>query len=181
LPRPLYFHPFNDHRHSTGIGLNVPSSLALRAMAPTVGYSGHAHYKYLWKMGAGSLTFQAYVAPADRIYVMGHCVANSNVLKTQVLVTGKCTDAKLANLFQAHGLPAHSQAHIRILACNSATPPVQVGAQICFAERLKARMTGLGYAAVTVRGYDTPVGIHLGWQWAGLKFWESADSHAHDY
>ena len=173
MPSPMYFHPFQDHQHWIGIGpqglLSPPSSVSLHWVSPTF---GKAHYKYLWKMGNNSNTFQNYVANTDRIYVMGHCSPGSLFLETETGTQDTCYDWELARIFERHGLQKASQVHIRIHACDS-------GGNGSFAQSFKQMMVNRGYNNVTVRGYTTGVGIYLFYRWAG--FFQPANNFAVDY
>jgi len=169
----MYFHPFQDQRHYTGM-FTLPSWVSLHGVSPrTTG----AHYKYLWKMGAASATFAKYTQNGHRIYVMGHCVPGGRYLTTETGTFEQCYYHELADMLSDHGLPVNSSAHIRIHACHSAAPSA-AGANDSFAELLKTELTNRNYNSVTVRGYTVGVGIYLGWRWGG---WEPANNHAVDF
>jgi hypothetical protein len=176
MPLPLYFHPFRDKKHSIGVGgIVLPSSISLHFVAPTL---ARKDFLYLWQLGRTSTTFANYMANTDRIYVMGHCSPGDTKLTTE---SGKldgrqeCTARELAEILCRHGLPGNSQAHIRIHACNSATPPAGSN----FATEFADWMAFYNRYNVTIRGYDVAVGMYV---FARLTdTLGSANKHAIDY
>lgn len=190
MPSPMYFHPFMDPRHNTGCFLGSwPSALSLHFVAPTF---GRKHFCYLREMGANSTTFQHYTSAAHRIYVMGHGNPGNSYLTTETGTYESCGADELAVHFVRHGLPPNSAVQIRIHACHSATPSAQNAAD-SFAEQFlaemrnartgnggftNARMNGVQFPNVTVRGYDRAVGVYLGQRWAGFQ---PANDYAVDF
>ncbi len=192
MPNPMYFHPFLDPRHYIGWGprgLNsLPASVSLHGVSQHLAKN---HYKYYRKMRAIAFgpdpvaaaaerqTFAPYVGNADRIYVMGHCGPGSTNLSTETGTGETCNTATLAQMLAAYGLTQASLAHIRIHACNSATPSA-AGAGDSFIDVFRLNMNALGFNTVTIRGYDCATGIYLGWRWGGSEPGWSANAHAVD-
>jgi len=173
MPHPLYFHPFLDKKHSIGGGIVLRSSVSLRWVAPTF---ARKDFLYLWQLKNDSRPFAKYIANTDRIYVMGHCEAGEDsVLTTESGSEEYCDPWELAKILCNHGLPPTSQAHIRIHACNSATPREGPNFATKFAKEMAERTR----YHVTIRGYDVAVGMYLGARLTGD--FGSADKHAHDY
>jgi len=187
MPRPLYFHPFRDKKHSIGVaGIVLPSSVSLHFVAPTF---ARKDFLYLWQLGKESKPFQKYIANSDRIYVMGHCYPGLDKLTAEsgkIDGTESCSARELAEVFcDKHGLPANSHAHIRIHACNSATPVAGPN----FATELADWMAMKSRYHVTIRGYDVAVGMYVFGGLTALPAYPgtsvitvgSANKHAHDY
>jgi hypothetical protein len=124
--------------------------------------------------------FQNYTQDAHRIYVMGHCDPGSYDLSTETGTYETCTTGELARILRKFGLPLNSRAHIRIHACNSASPSPGANSG-CFAEGLRDELIRLRYTDLTVRGYRVKVGIYLGWRWGGSPPSLSANKHRMDY
>jgi len=145
MPRPLCFHPFRDRKH-----------VSLHFGAPTF---ARRDFLDLWQLGNHSTTFKNYIGISDRIYVMGRCFAGSGAVLTTESgrLDGSCSPGELAEIFYKHGLPVNSRAHIRIHACNSATPAAGPN----FATEFAKEMAKKSCYHVTIRGYDVAVGMYV--------------------
>lgn len=178
MPKPLYLHPFDEDLHYIGLGPRrtgvLPAWVSLHFVAPTF---GPARFRYVSQMPRNSNEFQRYVNPTDRIYVMGHCSPGSITLGTESQSHNgdTCNVDELADIFVRHNLPRASQVVIRIHACHSARPSAP-GQNDSFAHEFKAEMRRLRYNQVEVQGYDTAVGMYLGWRWGKYPF-SSANRH----
>ncbi|WP_457417853.1 hypothetical protein [Roseateles sp. P5_E7] len=182
MPKPLYLHPFLDPNHYMGMlgkTLGVQSAkLSLHFVAPTF---GSARFRYLGEMGRNSVDLANYTNATDRIYVMGHCSPGSHELSTESwgndgIRTGdeSCAYDELHTLFQRHGLPRASNVVIRIHACYSARSD-PAGADNSFAHLLKNCMNRT-HPNVTIQGYDSSVGMYLGYRWGKYPL-SSANKH----
>lgn len=155
----MYLHPFTQATHYVGFGararMSLPSWVSLRGISPTL---GTAKYCYLGEMGDTSDTFSRCMEATDRIYVLGHGAAGSDMITTGTAEPGRCSVEDLVFIFIQHQLPAGSRAHIRIHACHSGSGTT---VRQCFAQRLSREMGEAGFINITVRGYTQAVGPYF--------------------
>ena len=155
----FYLHPFVPSVHYIGFGdkqrWTLPAWVSLRGISPTL---GRATYCYLAEMGNTSTTFSNCTDATDRIYVLGHGAKGSDTITTDPASQGVCTCADLAEIFENHGLPKTSHAHIRIHACESG---LETEAEYSFAQTFLLQMMAHGYYNLTVRGYTLGVGPYI--------------------